>query len=89
MAVVKKAVSFDPEVWADLQRIAVSERIGVSTLINRALRHELRIQSGLAAVAEWEREHGPFSEQELVDADQLLDQAGVGADDHSTPAEPR
>jgi predicted transcriptional regulator len=78
MTVVKKAVSFDPEVWADLERIAEAERIGVSTVVNRALRHELRLQRGLAAVAEWETEHGAFTEEELVEADRILDGAGVG-----------
>lgn len=89
MAVVKRAVSFDPEVWADVQHAAESERIAVSTVINRALRHELRIQRGLAAVAEWEGEHESFSERELADADHVLDQAGVGTDDQATPADRR
>lgn len=78
MPVVKRAVSFDPEVWADLQRLAAQEKIGVSTVVDRALRHELRQNRGLAAVAAWEDEHGAFTEQELNDADCILDQAGVG-----------
>ncbi|HVB26490.1 MAG TPA: hypothetical protein VNE21_01110 [Mycobacteriales bacterium] len=78
MTVVKRAVSFDPQVWADLERIAAAERIGVSTVINRALRHELRLQQGLAAVAAWEAAHGALSTEELVEADRLLDAAGVG-----------
>jgi hypothetical protein len=89
MAVVKKTVSFDPEVWADVQKTAVRERIGASTVVNRALRHDLRIQRGLAAVAEWEGEHESFSEQELADADAVLDDAGVGADDQLAPADVR
>ncbi|MGD0083546.1 MAG: hypothetical protein ABSD78_10160 [Acidimicrobiales bacterium] len=75
---VKRAVSFDPEVWADLERIAEAERIGVSTVVNRALRHELRLQRGLSAVSEWEAEHGAFTEEELVEADRVLDCARVG-----------
>jgi predicted transcriptional regulator len=82
MAVVKKAVSFDPEVWADLERVAEAERIGVSTVINRALRHELRLQRGLAAVAEWEAEHGALTIEELAEADRILDQLDFG--DHLT-----
>jgi predicted transcriptional regulator len=80
MTVVKRAVSFDPEVWADLEHIAEVEHIGVSTVVNRALRHELRLQRGLAAVGEWETEHGAFTAAELAEADRLLDRAGVGAD---------
>lgn len=86
MAVVKKAVSFDPEVWADLQRVAQSERTGVSSVINRALRHELRIYRGLAAVLDWEAEHGTFSAQELAAADQVLDDAGVGRQERPAAA---
>jgi predicted transcriptional regulator len=78
MPVVKRAVSFDPEVWADLASIAEAEQIGVSTVINLALRHELRLQRGLAAVAEWESEHGAFTEEEIAEADRILDAAGVG-----------
>ena len=78
MTVVKRAVSFDPEVWADLERIAAAERIGVSTVVNRALRHELRIQRGLAAVNEWETQHGAFIEEELIEADRILDRAAIG-----------
>jgi predicted transcriptional regulator len=78
MTVVKRAVSFDPAVWADLERIAAAEHIGVSTVINRALRHELRLQRGLAAVADWESEHGAFTDEELAEADRILDEAGVG-----------
>lgn len=78
MTVVKRAVSFDPEVWADLERIAETERIGVSTVVNRALRHELRLERGLAAVREWETEHGELTEAELLEADRILDRARVG-----------
>jgi predicted transcriptional regulator len=78
MTVVKRAVSFDPEVWADLERIAKSERIGVSTVVNRALRHELRIERGLAAVRGWEAEHGELTEAELLEADHILDSAHIG-----------
>jgi predicted transcriptional regulator len=76
MVVIKKAVSFDPEVWADLVRVAEAERIGVSTLVNRALRHELRIQRGLAAVGEWEAEMGAFTKEELDEADRTLGRIG-------------
>jgi predicted transcriptional regulator len=85
MAVVKRAVSFDPEVWADLERIAAAERVGVSTVINRVLRHELRLLRGLAAVAAWEAEHGAFTDEELTEADRVLDEAGIGHDDGGAP----
>ena len=33
------------------------------------------IKAGLAAVAEWEAEHGAFTEEELARADEVLDRA--------------
>lgn len=33
------------------------------------------IKAGLAAVAEWEAEHGPFTEEEIAWADAVLDRA--------------
>lgn len=80
MPVVKRAVSFDPQVWADLQRLAADRSTPVSTLINSALRHELRIHRGLEAVAAWEREHDAFSQEEIDAADRILDAAQVGID---------
>jgi predicted transcriptional regulator len=77
MAVMKRTVSFDPEVWADVAQLAADERVGVSTVVNRALRHQLRIQKGLAAVAEWEAEHEAITPEELAEADRILDKAGI------------
>ena len=33
------------------------------------------IKAGLAAVAEWEAEHGPFTEEEIAWANEVLDRA--------------
>ena len=78
MAATKRTVSFDPEVWAELEQLAAAERIGVSTVVNRTLRHQLRIQRGLTAVAQWEADNGAFTDQELAKADQVLHEAGIG-----------
>lgn len=86
MPVVKRAVSFDPLVWAELERIAAHRRTPISTLVNSALRHELRIHRGLEATAQWERQHGAFSDAELATADRLLDEAGVGRPDGTEAA---
>lgn len=75
MGVVKRSVSFDAGVWDDLER-----EVGtgpVSALVNDALAMYLRRQRGLAAVAAYEAEHGPFSVAELAEADSLLDAGGV------------
>ena len=75
MGVVKRSVSFEAGVWDDIQR-----EVGtgpVSALVNDALAMYLRRQRGLAAVASYEEESGPFTDAELAEADSLLDAAGV------------
>jgi len=49
----------------------------VSPLVNDALALYLLRQRGLAAVASYEAEHGAFTDDELDEADGLLDAAGV------------
>jgi len=75
MSVVKRSVSFDAELWDELVREAGAGP--VSPLVNDALAHYLRRQRGLAAVAEYEAEYGAFTEEELAEADRVLDEAGV------------
>jgi hypothetical protein len=72
---VKRSVSFEAGVWDDLEREVGSGP--VSPLVNDALAMYLRRQRGLAAVASYEGEHGPFTDAELAEADSLLDAAGV------------
>ena len=88
MPVTKRTVSFDPEIWAAMQQLAAAEQIGVSTMVNRVLGHQLRLQRGLAAVAQWEAEHGQFTDQELAEADRVLDDAGVGVRERRTKPSP-
>ena len=78
MAVVKRSVSFRPEIWAEVARITGAEGGQVSALVNEALAHHLRRKRGLEAAAEWEAEHGPLTAEEIAEADRLLDEAGVG-----------
>lgn len=86
MGVVKRSVSFDADVWDSL--VAEAGSGAVSPLVNDALAHYLRRQRGLAAVAAYEAEHGTFSDDELAEADRLLDAAGV-VDLTAAPPEPR
>ena len=75
MSVVKRSVSFDAELWDELVREAGAGP--VSPLVNDALAHYLRRQRGLAAITEYEAEYGAFTEEELAEADRVLDEAGV------------
>lgn len=76
--VVKKSVSVPDVIWSAAEREADVLHITVSALVTQALENYLKIQDGLAAVAEWEAEHGPLTEEGLAEADAILDAAGVG-----------
>lgn len=73
--VVKKSLSFPPEVFEALEAQATADGTTVSALMTRAAEELLRRTRGLAAVADYEAEHGAFTDAELVEADRLLDQA--------------
>jgi hypothetical protein len=49
--------------------------MSLSAWLNEASRNALAIEDGLAAVTEWEAEHGPFSQAEIAEADRVLDAA--------------
>lgn len=73
--VVKKSLSFPPEVFQELEAEAAAQGTTVSALMTRAAEDLLRRKRGLDAVAEFESAHGAFSDAELAEADRLLDQA--------------
>ena len=78
MAVVKRTVSVDPQVWAAVEAIAGREQVGVSTVINRLLAREVRLLAGIAAMTDYEQDAGAFTAAETAAADRVLDALGVG-----------
>jgi hypothetical protein len=61
----KLAISVDRDVHDRVVRAARDEDVSVSAWMTSAARHALKLREGLAAVAEWEAEHGAFSADEL------------------------
>lgn len=61
----KLAITVDPDVHAQVVAAAQEEGISVSAWMTTAARRALRIRDGLAAVAEWEAENGPLTDEEL------------------------
>jgi hypothetical protein len=61
----KLAITVDPEVYAKVIAAAEADGMSVSAWMTAAARRELRLRDGLAAVAEWEAEHGALTEEEL------------------------
>ena len=64
----KLAITVDPDVHAQLVVAAAEDGVSVSAWMTSAARRTLAIRNGLAAVADYEREYGAFTEQELAEA---------------------
>ncbi len=60
----KLAITVDPKIHERILAAAAREGISVSAWMTSAAREALRRRAGLAAIAEWEKEHGPFSAEE-------------------------
>ncbi len=61
----KLAITVDPDVHAQVVAAAAADGVSVSAWMTAAARRALRLREGLAAVAEWEAEHGALSPGEL------------------------
>ena len=73
---LKLAITVDRDVHSRIVEAAEAEGASISAWITRAARQALRIREGLAAVAEWEAEHGPLTEVELQEARERLSEHG-------------
>jgi hypothetical protein len=64
----KLAITIDPEVHEKILAAAAREKVSVSAWMTRAAREALQRRAGLAAVAEWEKQHGSFTGEEMEEA---------------------
>jgi hypothetical protein len=72
---IKLAITVDRDVHAKILSAVAAEGSSVSAWITAAARQALRVREGLAAVAEWEAEHGALTEDELAAARQRLERS--------------
>lgn len=79
MAVKKLSVALDDEVAAAAKHAASRAGVSLSAWLNRAAENELAIEEGLEAVRAWEADHGDLSDEELAQADGVLDRILAGA----------
>lgn len=79
----KLAITIDPDVYDGVRAAAEADELSVSAWITEAARRALRARDGLAAVAEWEAEHGALTDTELTAARQRV------ADQQRRPTAPR
>jgi hypothetical protein len=68
----KLTITIDREVHKKVLAAAAGERMSISAWMTRAVREALRRRDGLAAVAEWEKQHGAFSAEEMSEARQRV-----------------
>jgi hypothetical protein len=77
VAVKKRSIALDREVADAVVKAAKDEGVSVSAWLSEAARKQLKIHQGLAAIAEWEAEHGAPTAEELAQADAILEKHGL------------
>jgi hypothetical protein len=74
----KLAITVDPDVHAGVVAAAAAEGVSVSAWMTEAARRALRVREGLAAVGEWEADHGPLTAEELAAARRRVGETAAG-----------
>ena len=64
----KLAITIDPAIHEDILAAAAGDGVSVSAWMTIAARDALQRRAGLAAVAEWEKQHGFFTAEETEEA---------------------
>jgi hypothetical protein len=75
MPVKKLSVALEDKVAAAVAAAAERDGMSVSAWLNDAATEALAIEQGLAAVAEFEAESGPFTEEEMAAAAHVMERA--------------
>jgi hypothetical protein len=71
MAVRKKrSISLPPELDAEIAAAAQDAGMSYSAWVAQTVRKEFTIRAGLEAVSQYEVEHGPFTSDEITEADE-------------------
>lgn len=83
VTVIKRSVSIDAETARVIEEMAEEEGISFSAWLTRSAERDVKIRRGLQAVAEWEAEHGALTQEEIDEADAILDRLwGKSAQDY-------
>lgn len=64
----KLAITVDPEIHGKILAAASRDGVSVSAWMTGAAREALQRRAGLAAVAQWEQQHGRLTPEEMADA---------------------
>jgi len=68
----KLAITVDPEVHENILAAAARDGVSVSGWMTNAAREALKRRAGLAAVEQWEKQHGRFTAEEMDKARQSV-----------------
>jgi hypothetical protein len=71
----KRSISIPPDLDAEIAAAAEAAGMSYSAWVAETARKEFTIRAGLAAVGQYEAEHGAFTPAELAEADEWA--AGV------------
>lgn len=63
----KRSISLPPDLAAQIDRAAQEQGTTVSAWIAATAAHRLRLDAGQRGIAEWERQHGALTADELAD----------------------
>jgi hypothetical protein len=63
----KRSVSLPPELAQAIDQAAADDDTTFSAWLADTAAHRLRLEAGRRAIAEWERDHGPLTPDELAD----------------------
>ncbi len=85
----KRSISMPPELDAEIAAAAAEAGLSYSAWLASAARKEFTVRAGLAAVSQYEHEHGAFSADEIADADAWAAQAISRSGRTGTPARRR
>jgi len=83
MPVKKLSIALPERVAAAAATSASRQGLSLSAWVSRAAENTLAIEEGLAAVAEWEADHGALTAEERASAAAILD----GGSDDASPRE--
>jgi hypothetical protein len=74
MPVDRLSVTVSAELGREVRKAAIDRGLSVSSWVAQAIDAGLRNQRLREALAVWEGEQGPLSEEELAEADRILDE---------------
>jgi len=63
----KRSISLPPDLAAAIDQAAAAEGTTVSAWIAHTTAHRLRLEAGKRGIAEWERENGVLTAEELAE----------------------